>query len=94
MRARIYTKLVAARASDDLHKVSLEEFLQFPLTCRIGQIANVESTALGSAGEDSIIIRGRLGLVGLFVDGGIAQSIGNVMNGVIDLLHSGRHFRR
>ena len=66
------------------HKIALEEVLQLSLGCRIGQVADVEAAALGSAG------RGGLVGGGLVIEGGIAQSVGNVINGGLgDLLHRG-----
>lgn len=66
------------------HKIALEEVLQLLLSCRIGQVANVETASLGSAGRGSLVGGG------LVIDGGIAQSVGNVINGGLgDLLHRG-----
>ena len=68
----------------DLHKIALEEILQLPLSCRVGQVANVETATLGGAGRGSLIGGG------LIIDGGIAQSVGNVIDGGLrDLLHGG-----
>lgn len=72
-----------------LHKVALEEFLQLLLLCRVGQVADVESPALGGARED-----GSIGLVVGLGNAGIGQSVGNVIDGGVGgLLHVGsRHF--
>ena len=78
-----------------LHKVSLEEFFQLPLCCRIGQVADVKTATLGGAGKDGIV--GRLVVGGLVsVDQrGVGQSIGYVVDGiggsVSNFLHDGRH---
>lgn len=84
------------RDGEHSHKVALEELLQFPLGCRIGQVADVQTTALSGAGEDGIVVGGgRLGIGGLVVDRGVAQRVGDVVDSVGDLLgnllHGGRH---
>lgn len=77
--------------TSDLHKVTLEELLQLPLSCRVGQVADVETASLSSAGEDGIVVGGRL-IGGLIGDRGIAQSVGNVIDGFGNLLDGSRHF--
>ncbi len=47
----------------NLHKVALEEFLQFPLRGRVREIPDVESTTLRSAGQNCLVLRGVDGLV-------------------------------
>lgn len=53
------------RSRVHLHKIALEEVLQLPLGCRVGQVANVQAAALGSAGRRSLVggglVIGRLG---------------------------------
>lgn len=76
----------------NLHKVSLEEFLELPFGGSVGEIADVESAALGSAGK--------VGVVGLFVglasDVGAGQSGGHVVNGSVRnfVISRGRHVGR
>ena len=76
---------------DDSHKVALEEILQLPLGCRIGEVADVQAATFGGAGENGVVGR----LVVLVRDRGIGQSVGNVIDGsgrgVSNLLHGGRH---
>ena len=45
------------------HKVVLEEILQLSLSGRIGEVSNVESSTLGGAGDDGLVLRGVDGLV-------------------------------
>jgi hypothetical protein len=68
----------------NLHKIALEEVLQLPLSCRIGQVANVEATALSSAGRGGLV-GGGLVIGRLVADGGIAQSFCDVINGSIQI---------
>ena len=72
---------------ENLHKVALEEVLQLPLGCRVGQVADVEAATLGSGSEDGIA-----GLV-FDLDRSIVQRGGNVGDGGIRalVLHGGRH---
>lgn len=70
----------------NLHKITLEEFFQLPLGCRICEVANVQSAALGGTGVDGILV-----LV-LASDRGIAKSVGNVLDSVCNFLHGGGHF--
>ena len=73
-------------ANNHLHEVALEEFFQLPLGCRIREVADVQSAALGSTGMDGILV-----LV-LTSDGGIAKSVGNVLDSVGgNFLHGGGH---
>ena len=69
----------------NLHEVALEEFFQLPLGCRIREVADVQSAALGSTGMDGILV-----LV-LTSDGGIAKSVGDVLDSVGNFLHGGGH---
>ena len=72
---------------ENLHKIALEEFFQLPLGCRVGEVADVETAALGGTGLDGI-----LGII-LASEGGIAQSIGNVVDSSVrNLLRSRGHF--
>ena len=68
-----------------LHEVALEEFFQLPLGCRIREVADVQSAALGSTGMDGIFV------FVLTSDGGIAKSVGNVLDSVGNFLHGGGH---
>jgi hypothetical protein len=68
----------------NLHKIALEEVLQLPLSCRIGQVANVEAAALSSAGRGGLV-GGRLVIGRLVADGGIAQSVCDVINGSVHI---------
>jgi len=76
----------------NLHKVTLEEFLQLPLGCRVGQVADVQAATFGSAGKDGIVV---VGLVALVSEGGVGQSVGDFIDGragsVNNFLHDGRH---
>jgi len=75
----------------NLHQVALEEFLQLPLGCRVREISNVKSPALGGAGDDSLILGCVVGGSSLVagavvivrsgvVEGGGCQLGGNVLN--------------
>ena len=66
---------------EHLHEIALEEFVEIPLSGRIGEIPNVETTALFDYGDNSVI----LGVVGAR---GRSRSIGNVggSDGVGDLI--------
>lgn len=83
------------KAGQYLHKVSLEEVLQLPLSCRIREVADVQAATFGSTGEDGIV--GRLGVVSLVVasEGGVGQSVRDVVHGVRRsigyFLNDGRH---
>lgn len=81
--------------SEDLHKVALEEFLQLPLGCRVGKVTDVETATFGGTGKDGVIVGGVLVVGGLASEGGIGQSVGNVIHGVgssvSDFLDDGRH---
>ena len=66
------------------HKIALEEVLQLPLSCRIGQVADVEAAALSSAGRGGLV-GGRL-VIGRLADRGIAQSVCDVINGSIQVV--------
>ena len=68
----------------NLHKIALEEVLQLPLSCRIGQVSDVEAAALSSAGRGGFV-SGRLVIGRLVADGGIAQSVCDVINGSIQI---------
>jgi hypothetical protein len=72
------------------HKITLEEFFQLPLSCRVGKVADVKTTTLGGTGMDGILV---LVLAG---EGGIAQSVGNVVDGIAcnisNFLHGAGHF--
>lgn len=46
------------------HKVVLEEFLQFSLGGRVGEVSNVKSPALSGARNDSLVLGSVDGLVG------------------------------
>lgn len=72
----------------NLHKIVLEKVLQLSLSCRVGQVANVQTTALCSRRRGSLVGGG------LVIDRGVAQSVGNVIDsGISSLLHVGsRHF--
>lgn len=74
--------------SSNIHKVVLEKVLQLSLSCRVGQVANVQTAALCGGGRGSLVGGG------LVIEGGVAQSVGNVIDGGIrSLLHVGsRHF--
>lgn len=74
-----------AETSDNLHKVALEELLQPLLSCRVGQITDVEAATLSRAGGTGI---GRL-----VRDGGVGQSGSHVVDGSVSgLILLGRHF--
>jgi len=84
------------KEDENLHKVALEEVLQLPLRCRIGQVADVQAATLGGTGMvGGLVVSSRLVLVGLARDRSVGQSIGNVVDGggggVGDLLHVGGH---
>jgi hypothetical protein len=74
-----------------LHEVSLEESGQLPLGRRVREVSDVESATLSSAGQNGVILvsGGRVGsLVG---NGSVAKSGSNVVDGVRNFLHDGRH---
>jgi len=74
-----------------LHEVSLEESGQLPLGRRVREVSDVESATLSSAGQDGVILVSG-GRVGSFVgNGGVAKSGSNVVDGVRNFLHDGRH---
>jgi hypothetical protein len=80
------------RASrQNVHEVSLEEGLQLPLGCRVGEVSDVESSSLRSAGQDRIVLGGLVGGGGLVGDGCVAKSGSNVVDGVRKLFHDSRH---
>lgn len=67
------------------HEVVLEELLQLPLGGRVGEVPDVESPALGSAGDDCLILGSAGGLVALrsggrLVEGGVCQLGGNALD--------------
>jgi len=77
-------------ASDDhLHKVALEEALQLLLGCRVGKVSDVQAATFRGTGKDSVIVGGLV--VSLASDGGIGQSVSNVIDGVSNFVHDGRH---
>lgn len=43
------------RWKEHSHKIVLEEVLQLSLSCRIGQVADVETTALSSTGRGGLV---------------------------------------
>jgi len=51
------------KQQSNAHKVVLEEVLQLSLSGRIGEVSNVESSTLGGAGDDGLVLRGVDGLV-------------------------------
>lgn len=75
----------------NLHKVALEELLQLPLSCRVGKVADVQTATFSGTGMDSV-----LGLVLVAGEVGIAQSVGNIVDGigscVSNFLHGAGHF--
>jgi hypothetical protein len=75
------------RNAVNLHKVALEEFFQLPLGCRIGEVADVQAATLRGTSVDGVLV---LVLAG---ERGIAQSVGNVVDGsVSNFLHGASHF--
>jgi hypothetical protein len=74
-----------------LHEVSLEEGLQLPLGCRIGEIPDIESSSLCCAGQDRIVLSGLVGVSGFVRDGRVAKRSSNVIDSVRNLFHNGRH---
>lgn len=65
-----------------LHKVVLEEVLQFPLGGRICEVSNVKSPTLGGAGKNSIVLGcGGLGASGLGVVVGVVEGGGGQLGG-------------
>lgn len=62
-----------------LHKVTLEEIAEIPLSSRVREIPNVETTSLSDDGDDSII----LSCVGLttILDGSGSQGVGDILDG-------------
>lgn len=88
-------KRVRGKGTGNLHKVSLEEFFQLPLGCRVSQVSDVQAATFGSAGKDSVVVS-RLVVGGLARNRGIGQSVGNVIDGsggsVCNLLNCGSHF--
>lgn len=73
------------RRDGDLHKVALEELLQPLLSCRVGQVTDVEAAAISRAGG--------VGIGRLLGDGGVGQSGSHVSDGSVSgLVLLGRHF--
>jgi hypothetical protein len=70
---------------DDLHRVLLEEILEFPLRGRIGEIPNVQPTTLGSTGDHRIVLSSvgiaSVSSAGRVRDAGRSQGIGEIVNG-------------
>ena len=72
----------------NLHQEVLEELLQLPLSRRVGEVTNIESSTFGRTSQAGIIFFGtvRLVLVGSGVgrirDGGISHSGGDFIDGV------------
>ena len=69
------------------HKITLEEFFQLPLGCRIGKVADVQAATFGGTGKDRIVVGGS----GLVSERGIGQSGGNVVDGIGHFLGDSRH---
>ena len=80
----------------NLHQVSLEEGLQLPFGSRVREVTDVESATLCGAGQNCLIVSSIGRLVGrgdsrLLIEGGVAKSGSNVVDGVRNFLHDGRH---
>ena len=73
----------------NLHKESRKEILQLPIGGRVREVSDVQSTSLGSAGQNGIVV-GRLG--GVFLDGCVCKLGSNVVDGLSNFLHDARHF--
>lgn len=69
------------RACADLHQVVLEKLLQLPLGGRVSEVPNVKSPALGGAGDDGLVLSGRLVVSRSGLEGGVCQLGGDILNG-------------
>lgn len=74
---------------EDSHKVVLEEILQLSLSGRVGEVSNVESSTLGGAGNDGVVLRGVDGLVATSTDRCALGSRGGLVEGSVCHLGGG-----
>ena len=58
----------------DLHIVAREELLEFRLSSRVGEVPNVQPTALHGTSQDII-------LVAIVLDGGFVEIVGEIVDG-------------
>ena len=73
-------------ARENVHKEALEEVFQLPLGCRVGKVADVQAATFGGTGKNGIVGSRLVG------EGGIGQSVGNVVDRVSNFLSGSRHF--
>ena len=56
--------------SDDLHEEALEEVLEIPLSGRVREVSNVQTTTFSCTGDNGLVLRG----VGGFAASGVVGS--------------------
>jgi hypothetical protein len=81
---------------ENSHQVSLEEGFQLPFGGRVREVTDVKSATLCSAGQHCLIVSSIGGFVGrgisrFVIEGSVAKSGSNVVDGVRNFLHDGRH---
>jgi hypothetical protein len=73
------------RVDFNLHRVILEEFLEFPLSGRVGEVPNVQPTTFSSTGDHIGVLSSRsiasICSAGGVSDAGRSQGIGEIVNG-------------
>ena len=65
----------------NLHKVVLEEVLQLSLSGRVCEVSDIQSPALGRAGDDSLVLRGVDWLVTASTNTGALGGVGGLVQG-------------
>jgi len=71
---------ILSRSCQHVHKVVLEEVLQLSLGGRVREVSNVQSPALGGAGNDGLVLAG---IDGLAAAGTNTRSFGGA-GGLVD----------
>lgn len=77
----------------NLHQIALEEFIQIPLSSRVREVPNVETTSLSNNSDDSLVLNCvgfTAGCVGsrcrFILDIGSSQRVSNIVDGRHDEL--------
>lgn len=84
--------IVSSGRNENSHKVALEEFLEIPLSGRVRQVANVQTTSLSDDGKDSFILScvdrfttgqvvgSGIRFVEMLLKVGVGQSVGDILH--------------